>query len=176
MIINNIAHRSRPDARARLGDTGESSFDNSRGIQTSGTGGAEVRAARGPARASTPSPRAETESSGPGPSPVYSSSPARAGDGITLRSSAACGFCLSAACSEHIFNSVRICRAKTRIYSAKRSLCCDPQGGCEPLNLIGRAPGSDAPVAAVAAVAEIGGILRGAAGRMIVTVNNGCLI
>jgi hypothetical protein len=84
------------------------------------------------------------------PSPVYSSSPARAGDGITLRSSAACGYCLSAACSEHIFNSVRICRAKTRIYSAKRSLCCDPQGGCEPLNLIGRAPGSDAPVAAVA--------------------------
>jgi hypothetical protein len=39
-----------------------------------------------------------------------------------------------------------------------------------------RRGGSDAPVAAVAAVAEIGGILRGAAGRMIVTVNNGCLI
>jgi hypothetical protein len=34
-----------------------------------------------------------------------------------------------------------------------------------------RRGGSDAPVAAVAAVAEIGGILRGAAGRMIVTVN-----
>ena len=39
-----------------------------------------------------------------------------------------------------------------------------------------RRGGSDAPVAAVAVVAEIGGILRGAAGRMIVTVNNGCLI
>jgi hypothetical protein len=40
LIINNIAYRSRPDARARLGVTGESSFDNSRGIQTSGSGGA----------------------------------------------------------------------------------------------------------------------------------------
>ena len=42
MIINNVAYRSRPDARARLGVTGESSFDNSRGIQTSGSGGAEA--------------------------------------------------------------------------------------------------------------------------------------
>ena len=49
LIINNIAHRSRPDARARLGVTGESSFDNSRVIQTSGSGGAEARAARGSA-------------------------------------------------------------------------------------------------------------------------------
>jgi hypothetical protein len=44
LIINNIAHRSRPDIRARLGVTSESSFDNSRRIQTSGSGGAEARA------------------------------------------------------------------------------------------------------------------------------------
>ena len=46
LIINNIAYLSRPGAHARLGVTGESSFDNSRGIQTSGSGGAEARAAR----------------------------------------------------------------------------------------------------------------------------------
>ena len=34
MIINNIAYLSRPDARARLGVTGESSFDNARGMQS----------------------------------------------------------------------------------------------------------------------------------------------
>ena len=42
LIINNIAHRSRHEIRARLGVTSESSFNNSQGIQTSGSGGAEA--------------------------------------------------------------------------------------------------------------------------------------